>query len=71
MRRYSIVLIPEEGQYSVVVPLLPGCVTFGATVDEAMEHARDAIRLYLDDAAAHDEEVPEETGCLQLRTIEV
>ena len=54
-----------------MVPLLPGCVTFGATVDEAIEHARDAIRLYLEDAAAHDEEIPQELGCLELKTVEV
>ncbi len=32
----------------MTVPALPGCVTDGATIDEALEHARDAIALYLE-----------------------
>ncbi len=41
--RYTVLLYPDEGVYSVVVPALPGCVTWGHTVDEALTMARDAI----------------------------
>jgi predicted RNase H-like HicB family nuclease len=45
---YRIVLRPEpEGGYTVIVPSLPGCITFGETVEEAKEMARDAIEAYL------------------------
>ena len=61
MRSYSVVLTPEEdgSAYNVVVPSLPGCFTWGATVEEALAMARDAITLYLadeNDAPAPDGE---------------
>jgi antitoxin HicB len=62
MRRYSVVLMPDEGGYSVAVPALPGCVTQGDSVAEALDMARDAILNMLDTLAAHDEEIPEEEG---------
>ena len=47
-RSYSIVLDPApEGGFTVRVPRLPGCVTEGDTLDEALENARDAIMAYL------------------------
>ena len=51
MKRYTVILIPdpEEGGYTATVPTLPGCVTEGDTVEEPLENAKDAIRLYLDD----------------------
>jgi len=35
---YRIRLVrEEEGGYTVIVPALPGCVTFGETIDEAIK----------------------------------
>ena len=44
---YTIILEPdpEEGGYTVTVPALPGCVTQGETIEEAIVMAKDAIRL--------------------------
>ena len=51
---YQIVLIPEdEGGYTVLVPSLPGCVSYGRTVDEAAERAKEAIALHLENLKAH------------------
>jgi len=49
MPRYTVVLTPEmdEGGYSVSVPALPGCISQGETVEEAIANIRDAIGLYL------------------------
>jgi len=56
---YQISLIPEpEGGYTVLVPSLPGCVSYGATVEEATAHAREAIELHLENLAAHGEHIP-------------
>ena len=42
--RYNIMLRPEpEGGYTALVPALPGCVTYGRTVDEAQKMAKDTI----------------------------
>ncbi len=46
---YRIFLKKEpEGGYTVIVPSLPGCVTYGETVDEAKAMAREAIELYVE-----------------------
>ena len=58
MRRYTVVLVREEDAYTVTVPALPGCNTFGATRQEALEQARDAISLYLEELAARGEPIP-------------
>ncbi|HNS18761.1 MAG TPA: type II toxin-antitoxin system HicB family antitoxin [Bacteroidales bacterium] len=47
---YKILLRKEpEGSYTVSVPALPGCITYGETIDEAIEMAREAITLYVSD----------------------
>ena len=48
----------EEGGFTVTVPALPGIVTQGETVEDALEMARDAISLYLQDLVADGEEIP-------------
>ncbi len=68
-RSYSIILHPapadEGGGYTVTVPALPGCVTEGDTLEEAISMAKDAISLYIEDLIAHGEPVPEETEATQ------
>jgi predicted RNase H-like HicB family nuclease len=57
---YQINLMPErEGGYTVLVPQLPGCVSFGTTIEEATDHAREAIELHLENLAAHGQAIPE------------
>lgn len=58
---YTIVLTPEAGAYAVSVPALPGCVTVGATVEEALSMAADAIALWIEDLADAGEPIPLET----------
>ena len=51
---YNIMLRPEpEGGYTALVPALPGCVTYGRTVDEAREMAKDAISGYIASLRKH------------------
>lgn len=55
---YRILLRKEpEGGYTVTVPMLPGCVTFGDTIDEAIKMAKEAIELYLESLRAHGEDI--------------
>ena len=44
---YRVALRASEEGYSVSVPGLPGCWSQGATVGEALENIREAIREYL------------------------
>lgn len=63
MRRYTVILAPEPdgSAWNVVVPALPGCFTWGATVEEALSMARDAIATHLDGEPVADWPAPEET----------
>jgi len=64
--RYKISLRKEpEGGYTVTVPSLPGCVTYGDTIEEAISMAREAIQLYIESLKAHGEEIPTEDGVLE------
>ena len=48
-RRFTIHLLPEpQGGFTVRVPALPPVVTYGATRDEALTNAREAIEAVLD-----------------------
>ncbi len=47
--KLRIVLEPsDEGGYTVYVPDLPGCISEGDTVDDAIANIREAIELYLE-----------------------
>ena len=71
MRRYSVILTPEDGGYVVTVPALPGCVTEGDTLEEALENARDAIELYVESLVARGLAVPRETVAPRVEEVEV
>jgi predicted RNase H-like HicB family nuclease len=51
---YTAVLLPDsDGGYVVEVPALPGCVTHGKTLADALLMAEDAISGYL--AVLHED----------------
>jgi len=63
---YRILLRPErEGGYTVLVPSLPGCITYGKTVEEAKKMAKDAIRAYLESLKKHHEHIPDDSEILE------
>jgi len=58
---YRIVVRAEpEGGYTVTVPSLPGCITFGADIAEAHAMAKEAIAAYLESMAKHGEVITED-----------
>jgi predicted RNase H-like HicB family nuclease len=63
---YRVLLRKEpEGGFTVNVPSLPGCVTFGETLEESLDMAREAIELYIESLQAHGEEIPTEKEVLE------
>lgn len=57
----QVILIPyNDGGYTVEVPSLPGCVSEGDSLEEALANIRDAIALYIEDIIADGEDVPED-----------
>jgi len=59
-----------EGGFTVIVPSLPGCVTFGKTFEEAKKMAREAIEVYIEDMIADGESLPR-YGAAYIGDIEV
>jgi len=63
---YRVLLKKEpEGGYTVTVPSLPGCITYGETIDEAIKMVREAIELYIESLREHNEEIPTENETLE------
>ena len=47
--RFKVILEPsDEGGYTAYVPSLPGCISEGETVEDALKNIREAIKLYLE-----------------------
>ena len=47
-----------DDAYNVSFPDLPGCLTFGHTLDEAKENAREALSAYLESIDSRKLNVP-------------
>jgi len=70
--RYPVVLIPdlEDGGYVAECPAIPGCVSEGETVEDAMVNIREAIEACLEVLREKGEPVPHPSDAL-LATVEV
>jgi predicted RNase H-like HicB family nuclease len=56
---YRVIFEPlAEGGFQVIVPALPGIVTYGRTLEEAREMAQDAISCHLQGLLKDNEEIP-------------
>lgn len=63
---YKILLHKEpEGSYTVSVPALPGCITYGETVEHAIDMAKEAIELYIEELQERGEDIPDDTETLE------
>ena len=71
--RYTVVLLPEpeDGGYSVVVPAIPGCVTQGETVEEALAMAAEAASLLLTVMAEDGEDLPTEAPGVVVSSVDL
>ena len=62
MYTYKILLhIEPEGGFTVTVPSLPGCITYGENLNEAIRMAKEAIELYLEVLQENDEIVVDDS----------
>ena len=67
MSRYVALVDGKTGTYGVVVPDLPGCTSGGATIDEALRNAVEAVTLWVEDARADGETIPKPRPAEKLR----
>ena len=57
--KYTAVFEPTDTGFSVYLPDLPGCISTGATRDEAECNIREAIELHLDGLREDHLPIPE------------
>ena len=63
---YKILLHKEpEGGYTAIVPTLPGCITYGESIDESVAMAKEAIELYIEELKSRGESVPDDTDTFE------
>ncbi len=57
--KYTVVLEKDEdGIYVATVPALPGCISEGHTVEDALTNIKEAIQGFIDDMKSDGELVP-------------
>lgn len=62
---YTIIMEPEaEGGYHVFCPTLPGCHSFGDTIEEAKDNIKEAMEVYIESLKKSGEPVPQESDIL-------
>ena len=63
---YTAIYKPaKEGGYEVTVPVLPGLITYGRTLEEARKMVRDAIRCYMEGLLKEKESIPREENIFE------
>ncbi|MEI7897443.1 MAG: type II toxin-antitoxin system HicB family antitoxin [bacterium] len=63
---FKVLLHKEtEGSYTVSVPILPGCITYGDNVDHAISMAKEAIALYIAELKDKGEIIPDDSETLE------
>ena len=64
MNRYEIIIFwsKEDDAYIADVPELPGCMAHGATQEEALASAKDAMDLWIETAKEFGDPIPEPKG---------
>jgi len=56
---YPVTLFAEpEGGYSVIIPDLPGCMSQGETLQEAMDNIEEARQLWIETALEYGDPIP-------------
>lgn len=66
MNKYEVDIYwsAEDDAYVAEAPELPGCLAHGATREEALANAQEAIQLWLDTANEFGDPIPEPRGRL-------
>lgn len=64
MYKYETIIYWSEEDQSFIadVPELPGCMAHGASADEALANAQEAMQLWIDTAREFGDPVPEPKG---------
>jgi len=67
---YRVIIEPDEkNTFHGYVPALPGCHTWGETIEEAKKNLKDAIRAYIASLIVDKEPIPKEVGLEFFETV--
>lgn len=64
--KFTVILTPEleDGGFVAECPVIPGCVSEGETVEEALNNITDAIEGCLETMASRNEPLPSDGGAI-------
>ena len=70
--KFTVILTPdtEDGGYVAECPTIPGCISEGDTVEEALANIKEAIEGCLESMAANQQDLPDEQLVI-VATVEV
>ena len=67
---FRILIEPDENNtFHGYVPSLPGCHTYGDTIEKTKKNLKDAIQCYVASLVSDGEQVPQERGLESFETI--
>lgn len=70
IRTFRVIIEPDENEtFHAFVPSLPGCHTWGDSLDDIKKQMKEAIELYVNDLIASGELVPEEKSFDTFETV--
>jgi predicted RNase H-like HicB family nuclease len=69
MMRHVIAHPGEDGYWVIECPSLPGCISQGTTLDDAIENIKEAIELYVDYLREIGEPIPDDYPALAVLTV--
>jgi predicted RNase H-like HicB family nuclease len=69
--QFTVVIEADENAFHAYVPALPGCHTFGDTVEEAQANIKEAIALHIECMQENGESLPLEREPLFITRLSV
>ena len=69
--QFTVVIEPDEEVFHAFVPALPGCHTFGMTVDEVRANIVEAMELHIEGMQEDGEPIPVEREPLFITRLSV
>lgn len=52
----------DDGRWSAVIPILPGCATWGYTKEEVLQNIQEAAQAYIETLVEDGRSVPRDTS---------
>lgn len=68
MARYVAIVDGKPGAFGVVIPDLPGCTSGGKSVEAALRNAVEAVTLWVEDARADGEKIPQPRSAEKIKS---